>query len=636
MADEINLIDENQSTEPIQTLPPSEPMWNWLQISRDSWFDRLFVSVLIVLQGAYTIWRFLDGDWLTAGVSLVGIVLLVLLAGFRPIQMRLLGRYFTQSHAFYILTFWVHSQLFIVFYRILAEAPSTGKESESFYIFLLIFAAVTFRLLLSLYALTPFGYRVFISRIPLWEQVMVAVNEFISASIFAFVFGRLIARFIQSNIFTLDNNIYYNIGLLVLAATYYFLMQAMWIGAWNRWLSRNQVWVSLARILTPIALVIASIVIVRHFTKLSDSRTANLLGEAVLDETILALSPILWMMIFFVLIIVYSGGRGLRRMLIPNKLMEHMPVALARPLRTISDMDILLVFSVLATVIPVQLFLFNNNTLIGDLQLRLQGNAIIDSSEQALALIFGLPFYFVALVLMVLYALVMTNTKISSKDRNAIVDRLPLTLIMMFIITLYLAAIPFSQVLTSGRIPNIQQDLGYILAFDVLIPLVLFYTHYYLLIRLPYGRGQSRWREQYAIELETRLIEVDTGLEKLETDIDRCEVIWKNRDNIKSTNDEQIGMLFDLIELNGKRDRLNMERLQILSERQELQDVTEAPISLTVASMPSRIIQYGIPLVLVFKIYEWAIVNDGLREVANNPNIGILEFFQTILENTNF
>ncbi len=313
-----------------------------------------------------------------------------------------------------------------------------------------------------------------------------------------------------------------------------------------------------------------------------------------------------------------------------------MPVAIARPLRTISDMDILLVFAVLATVIPVQIFLFENNTFIGQLRERLQGNAIIDSSEQALALIFSLPFYFIALILMILYALVMTNTKISAKDRNAIVDRLPLTLIMMFIITLYLAAIPFSQVLISGRIPNIQQDLGYILAFDVLIPLVLFYTHYYLLIRLPYGRGQARWREQYALELERRLIEVDTGLARLETDIDQCEVIWNNRNNIKSSHDEQIGMLFDLIELNGKRDRLNMERLKILSERQELQDVSEAPISLTVASMPGRIIQYGIPLVLVFKIYEWAIVNDGLREVANNPNIGILEFFQTILENTNF
>jgi len=190
--------------------------------------------------------------------------------------------------------------------------------------------------------------------------------------------------------------------------------------------------------------------------------------------------------------------------------------------------------------------------------------------------------------------------------------------------------------LSSGDIPNFQQDLGYILAFDVLIPLVLFYAHYYLLIRLPYGRGQSRWRIEHAVELESRLKSVDEELAKLQKNIDRCEVIWKNRVNLKSTRDDQIGMLFDLIDLNGKRDRLNMERLQILSDRQELQDVSEAPISLTVASLPNRIIQYGIPLVLVFKIYEWAIVNDGLREVANNPNIGIIEFFQLILENTNF
>ena len=52
--------------------------------------------------------------------------------------------------------------------------------------------------------------------------------------------------------------------------------------------------------------------------------------------------------------------------------------------------------------------------------------------------------------------------------------------------------------------------------------------------------------------------------------------------------------------------------------------------------LPVRIFQFGIPLVLAFKIYEWAIVNDGLRQVASNPNIGVLEFFRTILENTNF
>ncbi len=633
MSDEINISDD-QITQ--STLADNQAIWNWFQLSSDKWIDRLFIPSMLVIQFAYTIWQFIDADWLSVGVSIVGIVLLAFFSSFIPAQKRLLGQLFRRSHGFYLMVFWVYSQLFIIFYRVLSTAPTTGKDSEPFYVFLLIFLVVTFRLLLSLFAITPLGYRIFISEIPLWEQFMVAINEFISTSILSFVLGRLIARFVQNDIFTLDNNIYYTGGLLLLAITYFLLIQGMWIGRWNRWLSHNSVWVNLARLLTPIALVITSLVIVRHFTNLSDLRTANLLGPAVIDETILALSPILWMMIFFVLIIVFSGGRGLRRILIPDKLLEHVPSRIEPSLRTISDMDILLLFAVLATVIPVQLFLFNDTTIIGDLQARLQDNAIIDSSQQALALIFGIPFYVVALLLLLLYAFVIANRTISAKDRNAIVDRLPLTLIIMFIITLYLAAIPFSQVLSSGDIPNLQQDLGYILAFDVLIPLVLFYTHYYLLIRLPYGRGQSRWRVQNAITLETQLNRVDTELATLETEIHQCEVIWRNRDNIKSTQNDQIGMLFDLIELNGRRDRLNMERLQILADRQALQDVTEAPISLTVASLPNRIIQYGIPLVLVFKIYEWAIVNDGLREVANNPNIGVLEFFRLILENTNF
>ena len=622
-----------QSEEVEQT---NQGEWTGLRLSRDTRFDQFFIPLLVIIQGGYTIWRFLELDFVTGIVSLAGIFLLVILAGFRSVQEWVLRMTFTRSHAFYVMVFWSYSQLFIVFYRLLSLSPSTGKESENFYVFLLMFLAVTFRLLLSLYGLFPSGYRLLISRIPLWEQVMVALNEFISASILSFVAGRLIARFIQSDIFTLDSNIYYNGGLILLSASYFVIIQLMWFALWNRWLSRNNVWVRLARLMTPIALVITLVIVARHFTNLSDPRTANLPGAAFVEETILALSPIFLMMIFFVLVIVYSGGRGLRRMLIPNKLLEHMPDVLARPFRTVSDMDLLLMFAVLITVMPVQLLFFNNNFFIGKLQARLQGNAIIDSSGQALALIFGLPFYVLAFLLMLLYALVLANKNISARERDAIVDRLPLTLIIMFIITLYLAAIPFSQVLTSGRIPGFEQDLGYILAFDVLIPLVLFYAHYYLLIRLPYGIGQTRWREYHAVHLEARLNEVDAGLERLQTDIDRCEVIWKNRNNLKSSRDERIDMLFDLIDLNGKRDRLNMERLQILSDRQALQDVTDSPISLRIASLPNRIIQYGIPLVLFFKIYEWAIVNDGLREVADNPNTTILGFFREILENTNF
>src|SRR5690606_24100541 len=139
----------------------------------------------------------------------------------------------------------------------------------------------------------------------------------------------------------------------------------------------------------------------------------------------------------------------------------------------------------------------------------------------------------------------------------------------------------FSQVLSSGTIPDLRRDLGYILAFDVLIPLVIFYTHYYLLIRIPYGRGQNRWRTDYATELENNIRTVDTELATLQSQIEQCEVIWKNRSNLRSSQDQQIDMLFDLIELNGQRDRLNMQRLQFLSDKQALAEVSEAPISLT-------------------------------------------------------
>lgn len=625
----------DEATQPNPVNRP-RPFWRRLQTEHDSWFDYLFVPILLLLQIVVTVWRFALGDFLLGIVSLFGIALMLVFAVSETAKQRFLRQKFTRSHAVYIFTAWVYSLLFVVFYQRISNLPSTGKESQEFYIFLLLFLAVTFRLLLSLFALSPMGYKVFFSRIPVWEQLLIALNEFVAAALFSFVLGAELAHFLQPNVFSLRVDIYYTTGLLFLTALYYLIMQAMWIQVWNQWLSRNNVWVRFARIVTPIALLVASLVIVRHFTNLSDPRTANLQGTSNINQTILALSPIVWMMIFFILIIVFSGNRGLRNLFLPNKLLELLPERLAKSLRTVSDMDILLLLGALATLIPVQIFLFNDQTFIGELQSRLQGNALIYSSEQALALIFSLPFYTLAILLLALYAYVMANPKLSAQDRDTLVDRLPITLLMIFIITLYLAAIPFSQVLTSGRIPDLRRDLGYILAFDVLIPFIIFYIHYYLLIRIPYGRGQSRWRIQYARELETKLRDVNIELATLQARIDQSEVIWQNRENLRSSSDQQINMLFDLIELNGRRDRLNMSRLQYLAERQELQEISEAPISLTIAQMPNRIIQYGIPLILLFKIYEWAIVNDGLREVVNSPNIGVLEFFQAILENTNF
>lgn len=611
--------------------------YDWLATSGGTWFDRLLVPVLLLLMILFTGSRLLVGDWALVAASLPGIVLMVLIAGVGVVQRILLRQPFTRSHAFYVTVFWAYCLLWLTVYRALAATPAVGKESQPFYIFALLFAAISLRVLLSLFGLTPLGYRLFMSKIPLWEQVLVAINEFVAAGLFSFILGNELSRIVQPNVFTLRIEPVYSIGLLALSWLYYLLMHVMWFQRGNQWLSRNTVWVRLARILAPLALVMASLLIVRHFTILSEPRSANLLNTADLNQTILALSPILWMMIFFVLLLVYTGAGGLRRRLLPPRLLDELPGGIAALLRTVSDMDILLIFGLFATAIPLQLVLFSDVAPLGDLQQQLaQQNALIDSTEQALAFIFALPFYLLTLLLLVIYAYVLAKPTLSASDRDALVNRLPITLLVMFIITLYLCAIPFSQVLTSGRIPNLRQDLGYILAFDVLIPLILLYFHYFVLVRLPYGRGQSRWRTQHGRYLETELRRIDKRLQQLQDRIKEAEWRWNNQHGLETNDRQRIDMLYFLVTLNSERDRLNMERLRLVGDRQELAEVSEAPVSLTVARLPARAFGLGIPLVLAFKIYEWAIVNDGLRQVAENPNIGVIEFFQTILENTNF
>jgi len=617
--------------------PVRHRYYDLLATSGGTWFDRLLVPALLLIAILYTGSRVLAGDWALALAALPGIVLMVAVAGIGVAQRAFLRQPFTRSHAFYVGVFWVYSLLWVTVYRALTAIPATGKESQPFYIFALLFAAISLRLLLSLFALTPLGYRLFMSRIPLWEQVLVAINEFVAAGLFAFILGNELSRIVQPDVFTLRIEPVYSIGLLLLSWLYYLLMQVMWFQRGNRWLSRNTVWVRLARVLAPLALVMASLLIARHFTILSEPRSANLLGTADLNQTILALSPILWMMVFFVLLLVYSGAGGLRRRWLPPRLLDELPNRVAAALRTVSDMDILLVFGLFATAIPLQLLLLPDVAVLGELQQQLsQQNALIDSSEQALALIFALPFYLLTLMLLVVYAYVLQKPSLSASDRDSLVSRLPITLLIMFIITLYLCAIPFSQVLISGRIPNLQQDLGYILAFNVLIPLILLYSHYFVLVRLPYGRGQSRWRHQHGRYLETELGRIENRLQQLQDRIKEAEWRWRNQQAVLASEGQRIDMLYYLVTLNSERDRLNMERLRLVADRQQLTELSEAPVSLAVARLPARAFGLGIPLVLSFKIYEWAIVNDGLREVAENPNIGVIEFFQTILENTNF
>ncbi len=609
-----------------------------VRISDDTLFDRYFVPTLLAIGVLYSGLQFLNGDFLLSVVSGISVVMLTALAAFDPVQDFFLRRLFDRSHATYIALFWCYSLLWVRVYRQLAATTPDGKDSTLFYILLILFLAITFRALLTLFALTPVGNDSFISKLPIWEKVLVVGNEMIAAGLLAVVAGSQLAQLLQPEIFTLYANPVYAALLLVMVIVYYLMLQLMWLRRWNRWLSNNQIWVRLARLLAPVALFTATMVIVRHFTRLSDSRTADLLGTADLDQNVLALSPVLWMLIFFVVVLVYTSRRGLRQRFLPDNLTTLLPERVRNWLSTISDMDILLMCGVFIAFIPLHLVLFENDSigLLDTLRQQLSQNALIDTSDQALAVVFAFPFYVLTIVLLGIYAYVLADSKVDAYTRDDLVKKLPISQLIILIITLYLCAIPFSQVLSEGRLPQLPQELGRVLAFDVLIPLILLYVHYFIFIRIPYGRGQSRWRTNRSTHLERDLKRADQIIDEVQNKLKRAETIWQRRRTVPTNQDEKINMLYEFIELNSERDHWNMERLKVINERQELAEISEAPISLTIARLPTRVISFGIPLLLVFKIYEWAIVNDGLREIANNPNIGVIEFFQIILEQTQF
>jgi hypothetical protein len=583
----------------------------------------------------YGVLLMLSGDVLRAGASLCVAGFLFALMVSETLQYRVLGRAITVEHAFYLAIFWAYSQGWIVLLRQLQMLPQVGKDSTDFYIVFIFFCFVTYRAIFALFGMTRIGYRVLFTTVPLWERLSITLNELLVVVLLSVFGGGLLARVLQPNVLTLQIEFIYTYGVLDALAFYFFAIQLMGYRRFNRILSYTHVWVRLARGLAPLALFVATVVIARYFTRLSDPRTADLLGRANFDQTVLAISPLVWLLILAIVILVYTSRRGLSYRFFPDVLLEQLPSWGSDILRKLSDMDMLLLLGILSMWIPVQVLLTDGGHIGALESIRAQitqQNALIDTSEQALALIFALPFYFVVVGILAIYAYVLNKSDISARDRDALVDQLPIGLLIMFIITLYLCAIPFSQVLSEGRLPQLPQDLGRILAFDVLIPLVLLYGHYFLLVRFPYARGQKVWRMQYADRLQGAEARVQQQINLFDAEIKRIERRWVR---IKS-EDDKLDTLYKYVELNSKRDSQNMDLLRLIRERQELDAVSDTPVSVAIAHLPTRIISLGVPLLLAFKIYEWAVVNNGLREIANNPNIGVIEFFQIILQQTQF
>ena len=597
---------------------------------------RVIVPALLLVGVFYAGWQVFVGDWLEFVLSALSVLLLLTLAVSTPVQRRILGQPFNRRHALYVALSWIYGAIWLALLRLLIVSPLWGKESEQTYFVLISLIAVSWMLLRSLLTLTRPFYHRFVTAIPLWEQMLIAANEGIITGLLATIGANVLVHALQPSVFTTRFDLPYVGSLGLVIGLCYVVMQMMWTQRWNDWFSRSDVWIRLARVFAPLVLIVTTLIIFRHFIDRADPRSANLLGGADIDLAILALAPVIWLLILVSVIVVYTSGRGLRQRFLPDLLLDRLPQAVANFLRSISDMDMLLILGGLATSIPAYLLLFGDTGgVIGTLrqQILQRGSALIETSEQALALLFAVPFYVLIVALLALYGYALSQQTLSAENRDELVDKLPIGFLIVLIITLYMFAIPFSQVLTEGRLPRLPQDLGRILLFNVLIPLILLYVHYFALIRQPYSRGQKRWRDRQNRLYATQLGGIDQRIRDLNAEIVQLDQGWRAGDPGDLMRFET---LYRYVQLNGLRDDLNMQRLQVVADRQQLAELSETPVSIAVARLPVRIVSIGIPLLLAVQFYQWAVLNNGLREIINNPNITIFEFFRAILKQTQF
>ncbi len=603
--------------------------------------DRLLVPTLVIIGVGYTSLQIFLRDFAEAGFFAASVMLLVLLSAVRPVQRSVMGQPFNRRHAAHTILFWLYGVLWINLIQLFSGVSIDGKGSGSQAAILITIIAITIMMLRSLLIFTKRFYGVFSTTIPIWEQFLLAVNEIVAILLLAGFASAHLMTLIRPDVFTIRTNPIYLISLSAVLIMYYGGMQLMWIQRANDWLSRNSIWIRLARFVAPVSLIAISLMIAQRLIQRADIRTATLTGNQASTLAVLAIAPIVWLILLVILILVFTSSRGLRQRFLPDILFDWIPRRLTNVLRSISDMDILLILVALATLIPTYLLVMGGGgSTISVLQAQIVrgGGGLIESAEQALSILFTAPFYLLIVALLTLYGYALSRPNLSAHERDELVERLPIGFLIILAITLYLFAVPFSQVFIEGRLPQIPQDLGRILAFNVVIPLVLLYAHYAILIRIPYGRGQSRWREIQGTRLNDNLRMVDQRLDDVNRQLQQLDRAWQEVRSGQSLMNltQNFDLLFRYVQLNNLRDDINMQRLRILTDRQQLAEVSEAPVSLALARLPIRVVSFGIPLLLAIQIYQWAVVNNGLREIIENPNLTIFDFFRAILQQTQF
>ena len=231
---------------------------------------RVIIPALLILGIFWAGWQVLRGDWLQFALSVISVALLVVLTAVEPVQRRVLRQPFNRQHAVSIGMAWVFGALWLITLRLLIRSPIWGKDSEETYFAFILLIAFTWMFLRPLLMLLPFFYKRFVTAIPLWEQVLLAINEVIAAGLLATFGANAVVHAIQPETFTTRFDLTYNLGLGVVIGIYYFGMQAMWTQRWNDWISRSAVWIRLARLVAPLVLVVTTMVIVRHFIDRAD------------------------------------------------------------------------------------------------------------------------------------------------------------------------------------------------------------------------------------------------------------------------------------------------------------------------------------------------------------------------------
>lgn len=598
-----------------------------------SLFDRLLVPALLLIGVLATALYVLSGDWPNAFGTALCTGLLFGLAAFPKAAARVLDAPFGRRHAFVVVLIWLYSTAAITIARGLAAAPATGKDSPAFYGLVLVAVAVVVMLIRAVLLLTPRGAGFFVTRIPLWEQGLVAANEAVAAVLLALFFGPLLAHAAEPGVFTLRVDVLYTLAVGAVLVLYYAGMQVMWTQRGNDWLSQTVIWVRLARLLTPPGVLIVVVVLARPFIERGDPRSAGLLGGGA-DVAVLALAPVILLLVLVITLLVYTGQNGLRERFLPDLLLERLPPRLRRFLSSISDMDMLLILGVMATLIPLALLLEGTGGLLEDLrrQILQSSGALIETSEQALALLFVVPFALLVAALLALYAYAISRKTLSARDRDALVAKLPFSFLLIFLIALYLFAVPFTQVVTEGRLPRLPQDSVRIILFNILIPLMLLYAAYFAFVRIPYRSGQNRWRAIQHTALGSELTRLDERIASLNRELVALEERWRS---IPAEGPARTDLLFHYVQLNGIRDDLNMRRLQALGERQQLFELSETPGSLAVARLPVRVVSIGVPLLIALQVYQWAVLNNGLRQIVEDPNATVLDFLQALFQQIN-